>query len=311
MDSISELLNSAVLRAQAPGLVAMAANGDRVVYSGAHGRRGGIGSARMTNDTLFQSSSLIRPIIAVAAMQVVDSGVVDLDSRIDELFPEVRRGASRSRKRPGRTPPTRGAPPTMRQLILRVVDARETVSSSELATLCQVIERSSGRQLEAYVRRGILEPLEMIDTDFALAASLWWRMADVRHAVAPGTFQSISRITVDPYALGSSRSALYSTPLDSMKFMHALLRKDTLLLSDRSHRELAAMQGPHACARHAPTTYLGAFNTHVWIDRGSETAGLLYMQLFPHNHPKITALFTEFHAMVLSRSGRRPTVGAA
>lgn len=89
----------------------MAANGDRVVYSGAHGRRAGIGSARMTNDTLFRSSSLIRPIIAVTAMQVVDSGAVDLDSRIDELFPEVGRGASRSRKRPGRAPPTRGAPP--------------------------------------------------------------------------------------------------------------------------------------------------------------------------------------------------------
>lgn len=62
----------------------------------------------------------------------------------------------------------------MRQLILRVGDARETVSNSELATLCQVIERSSGRQLEAYVRRGIFEPLEIVDTDFALAASLWW-----------------------------------------------------------------------------------------------------------------------------------------
>lgn len=71
------------------------------------------------------------------------------------------------------------------------------------------------------------------------------------------------------------------------------------------------MQGLHVCSRHAQTAYLGAFNTHVWIDRDSGTAGLLYMQLLPHNHPEITDLFVEFHAMALSRSGRRPTVGAA
>jgi CubicO group peptidase (beta-lactamase class C family) len=284
MSSVSALLNCAVRQAQVPGLVAMAANSESLIYSGAHGRRAESRSARMTTDTVFRLSSLVRPIIAVAALRAVDSGAMFLNSRM--------------------------AASTIRERILRIADAREPVSNREIVALTHAIERGSGYRLEDYVHRQIFDPLGMTDTHFAAPASLWRRMADIQHPVAPGTFQSISRITVDPYALGSCRSALYSTPLDSMKFMRALLRADTRLLSARSHQELAAIQRPYVSPTH-PLTYVGAFNTHVWIDKASETTGLLYTQLFPHNHPKITALFAEFQTMVLADSRWPHTTGAA
>jgi CubicO group peptidase (beta-lactamase class C family) len=309
MRSISLMLNSAVRRAEAPGLVAVAANSDSVIYSGAHGWRTRSRAARMTTDTVFRSSSLVRPIIAVAALQLVESGAMDMDDRVDELLPELRRSAFRSRKLVDCTQVARPGAPTIRQMIVRISDARKTVDHGELAALRELIERSSGRRLEDYMRRRILEPLGMTDTHFAAPASLRRRMADIQHAVAPGAFQSISRITVDPYALGSSRTALYSTPLDSMKFMTAVLREDSRLLSVHGHRELAAGQAPRS-SRDA-LTYLGVFNTHLWIDKSSDTAGLLYTQLFPHNDPRVMALFDAFQTLVLAENGRPRTSGAA
>jgi CubicO group peptidase (beta-lactamase class C family) len=264
----------------------------------------------MTTDTVFRSSSLVRPIIAVAALQLVESGAMDMDKRIDELLPGLRRAVLRSGERLDRVHVARRSAPTIRQMIARIADARKTVDHGELAALREVIERSSGRRLEDYLRRRILGPLGMTDTHFTVPASLWCRMADIQHAVAPGAFQSISRITVDPYAFGSSRTALYSTPLDSMKFMRAVLREDNRLLSVDGHRELAAGQTPRSSSRDA-LTYLGVFNTHLWIDKSSDTAGLLYTQLFPHNHPRVTALFAAFQALVLDENGRPHTTGAA
>lgn len=288
----------------------MAANSDSIIYSGAHGWRAESSSARMTTDTVFRLSGLMRPIVAVAALRVVDSGAMDLNSGMDELLPDRTAVVPRSR---GGLRPTVGVdedPPTVREIISRVADARGAVSSGEIAALARAIECRSGYRLEDYVRHQVLEPLEMTDTHFAAPASLWHRMAAIQHPVGPGVFQSISRLTVDPYALGSNRSALYSTPLDSMKFMRALLREDARLLSARSYQELAAIQGPPVSSR-CVLNYFGAFNTYVWIDRASETTGLLYTQLFPHNHPKTMALFAEFQAMVLADNSWPDTTGAA
>ena len=83
---IDEIVESAVDRGQAPGVVAAVARGDTV-----HVATAGVmalGGAPMRRDTLFRISSITKPITAVVA-SFVDAGLLELDGPVDELVPEL------------------------------------------------------------------------------------------------------------------------------------------------------------------------------------------------------------------------------
>ena len=68
---IDAVLRTAIGSREVPGVVAMAANEDGLIYEGVFGtRRVGSGQA-MTRDTVFRVASMIKPITSVAAMQLV------------------------------------------------------------------------------------------------------------------------------------------------------------------------------------------------------------------------------------------------
>jgi CubicO group peptidase (beta-lactamase class C family) len=71
-----------------PGLVMLAARGDEVHIEA-------IGSPSFTDHTplaqsaLFRIASLTKPIVAVAALSLVEEGVLDLERPVDDLLPEL------------------------------------------------------------------------------------------------------------------------------------------------------------------------------------------------------------------------------
>ena len=54
-------------------------------YVGTHGPD----RARIGADTIFRISSMSKPVVAVAAMALVDDGTLDLDADVDDLLPEL------------------------------------------------------------------------------------------------------------------------------------------------------------------------------------------------------------------------------
>jgi methyl acetate hydrolase len=86
---MDDVLERAVEAGRVPGVVAMAANGDGVLYEGAFGKRELAGDVDMTLDTVFFLASMTKAVTCVAAMQQVERGNVDLDEPIGRILPEL------------------------------------------------------------------------------------------------------------------------------------------------------------------------------------------------------------------------------
>src|ERR1700746_1196810 len=84
-----EPLRAAFERGDVPGVVAMAATRDEVVYQGAFGRRALPDGAPMTTDTVVWLASMTKAITSTAAMQLVERGKVALDQPIAGVLPEL------------------------------------------------------------------------------------------------------------------------------------------------------------------------------------------------------------------------------
>jgi len=305
VSAIRKLLRTAVKDGQAPGLVAMAVNSEGVVHSATHGRRCMTERGRMTTDTVFRVSSLMKPLATVAALQLVDSGELDLDDRLDALLPELADGGTEPG--PGRTAlRTRRRTVTLRSLLCHIADPNTLASDAEMTWTGRTVERVTGIGLDAFVLDNVLTPLDMADTHFRLPATLWDRTASLHSEVAPGVIRATSLPTSAPTAHQPDRAVLYSTALDSLKLLSALLRRDTQLLSGRAYQELGRIrpvqpQGPDV------VVYRGLFNSHCWVDRCSDTAGLLFTQLVPHGHRDVNILFDAYHAAVRAEHHNKPS----
>jgi CubicO group peptidase (beta-lactamase class C family) len=84
---IDEVVERAVAQGQVPGVVAAVARGEsvHVVTSGAMA----LGGAPMRRDTLFRISSTTKPITAAVVLSLVDDGLLELNTAVDELLPEL------------------------------------------------------------------------------------------------------------------------------------------------------------------------------------------------------------------------------
>ncbi len=76
---IDAVLRRAAEDGQVPGVVALAATPDRLVYEGAFGRRDLAQGSRMTLDAIFRIASMTKAMTSVAAMQLVEAGKLALD----------------------------------------------------------------------------------------------------------------------------------------------------------------------------------------------------------------------------------------
>src|SRR4051794_41548779 len=86
--TIDEVLNNAVERGDAPGVVAMAAGDDGPIYEGAAGVREAGADDPITPDTMMRIASMTKMVTTVAALQLVERGDLDLDEAVAKYRPE-------------------------------------------------------------------------------------------------------------------------------------------------------------------------------------------------------------------------------
>src|SRR5262245_6577751 len=87
VDRLNQRLQAAVDRGDVPGVVAIAADRNRVIYSGAFGLRDAGHRQAMTTDTIFRIASMTKPVTSAALMQLVEQGHVGLDDPADKYLP--------------------------------------------------------------------------------------------------------------------------------------------------------------------------------------------------------------------------------
>src|SRR6516162_8206816 len=86
---IDAALRGAVDAKEVPGVVAMAATDNGLLYEGVFGTRDlGKGSA-MTRDTVFRIASMTKAVTSVAAMQLVEQGKLKLNEPVPDIDPAL------------------------------------------------------------------------------------------------------------------------------------------------------------------------------------------------------------------------------
>jgi CubicO group peptidase (beta-lactamase class C family) len=71
------------------GIAWAVARDGQVLASGAHGYRDAAGKLPMTTDSIFRVYSMTRAVTAVALLQLVEQGKVDLDAPVSDYLPEL------------------------------------------------------------------------------------------------------------------------------------------------------------------------------------------------------------------------------
>jgi methyl acetate hydrolase len=251
-------LARAVEDGRVPGVVALAADDRGLLYEGAFGERTLGQGAAMTLDTVFGIASMTKPVTAVAAMQLVEQGAVDLDEPVGRHLPELAAvqvlegfdAAGAPRLRPPRRPITLrhllthtagfgyaiwaadlvryqrhlGAPPPLLEtpMLFDPGDRWEYGTSVDWAG--RLVERLSGQSLEHYFRAHVFDRLGMVDTTYLPGAERLARRATRHVRQSDG---SLEPAPTDPPparpAVYSGGGGLYSTGPDYLRFLRMLL----------------------------------------------------------------------------------------
>ena len=83
------MLRAATSAGEVPGVVALAATDDGILYEGSFGRRRVLDGPAMTSDTVFRVASMVKLITSVAALQLVEQNKLSLDAPVPDIGPAV------------------------------------------------------------------------------------------------------------------------------------------------------------------------------------------------------------------------------
>src|SRR6266852_6385904 len=86
---IDSMLRAATSAGEAPGVVALAATDNGIVYEGIFGKRRLHAAPAMTRDTVFRVASMVKLITSVAALQLVEQGKLSLDAPAPDIEPAL------------------------------------------------------------------------------------------------------------------------------------------------------------------------------------------------------------------------------
>ncbi len=260
---IDRLLGAAVAAGVVPGVVALAVTSDRVIYEGAAGWRSPSDRTLMSLDAVFAIASMTKPLVAAAAMQLVEQERIGLDEPLDRFDPYLRApqvldgfdAAGVARLRAAK----RGI--TLRQLLTHTSgfayplwddDLRRyseqaglpPTKSGRLASLYaplrfdpgerwqygigidwvgRIIEAVSGDPLDAYLSRHLYAPLGMTDTGHQLRPDQRHRLALMHARTSGGGLAVVPWEPPGPREFVPGGGGCYSTARDYLTFLRMLL----------------------------------------------------------------------------------------
>ncbi len=267
LSHIDSLLRTAVSAGEIPGVVALAASENGIVYEGVFGWRRLGGGQPMTRDTVFRIASMVKVITTVAALQLVEQRKLSLDAPVPDIepalgAPQVLEGfnaAGRPELRPAKRPIS------LRQLLThtagftyRLWDAKAVRYSEAIDHLPRpersgaprkplmfdpgerwqygpnidwvgrLVELISGMPLEVYFHKHIFDPLGMNDTAFVISAQQRLREASVHRREPDGSLLPQPAEKQNPQQSFSGGGGIYSTAPDYLRFIRMLVHGGSL-----------------------------------------------------------------------------------
>jgi methyl acetate hydrolase len=262
---IDQVLRQKSEAKEIPGVVAIAATGNEVIYEGAFGKRDLSKDDPMTADSVFWIASMTKAITSAGAMQLVEQGKLSLDEPIGKLLPDLASpqvlegfdANGEPKLRPAKTPIT------LRHLMTHTAGFCYSLWNADMAkylektglpaiTTCKndalktplmtdpgtrweyginidfvgkAVEAASGQWLDAYLRDNVFSPLGMGDTGFKITDSQRKRLVGM-HARGPhGSLAPIPFELEQDPEFHMGGGGLYSTAGDYIKFTQMILNK--------------------------------------------------------------------------------------
>ncbi len=238
-NQFDNVLRDAVEQKKVPGVVAMVATADAVVYQGAAGKRDVRGNIPMTNDSIFRIASMTKlpELSRVQVLEVPDAKIGKAKLRPPKTPITVRHLLSHTSGfgyeffnlqlhdyvATGAVPSiSQGGTGFLKAPILFDPGSRWEygISTDWLGKLVEVV---SGQSLEDYFRQHIFEPLGMADTFFNVPADKQGRLVTVHQRKDDGSLVETPPQPMKPAQFFSGGGGLHSTAGDYLKFTRMLL----------------------------------------------------------------------------------------
>lgn len=262
---IDETLRKTSDAKEIPGVVAIAASGNDVLYQGAFGKRDLSKPDAMTLDSVFWIASMTKAVTAAGAMQLVEQGKLSLDAPIGEVLPDlaapqVLEGFDESGE-PKLRPASK--PITLRHLMTHTAGFAYNIWNGDCAQYlektgtpnifsCQnvalktpimsdpgtrweyginidfvgkAVEAASGKRLDAYLRDHMFGPLGMNDTAFTITDQMRQRLVATHARGEDGSLAPIPFEIEQNPEFHMGGGGLYSTAGDYIKFTQMILNK--------------------------------------------------------------------------------------
>lgn len=264
-DSIDALLRRAAESGDVPGVVAMVANRNGMVYEGAFGKRVLGQNALMTVDTVGWIASMTKALTAAGAMQMVEQGKLDLESPASKWVPEIADSqvldGFDASGQPRTRPPKR--PITLRHLLTHTAGYGYEIWSTDIIkyqqakgipgiTSCEnaalktpllfdpgerwfyginidwagkMVEAVSGKKLGAYLAEHLFGPLGMSSTAFKITPAMRARLAKIHQRDDKGALAGVDLEIPQEPQFEMGGGGLYGTAGDYLKFVQMILSR--------------------------------------------------------------------------------------
>jgi methyl acetate hydrolase len=263
LNGIDETLRQAADAREIPGVVALAATPDGMLYEGAFGKRDLVKGTDMTLDSVFWIASMTKALTATAAMQLVEQDKLKLDEPMAKLLPDLaapqvlegfdEKGEPKLRPAKGQI--------TLRQLLTHtagftydiwdantlqynkfadlpgIISCKNAALKTPLAFdpgtrweyginidfVGKAVEAVSGQNLAVYLREHVLQPLGMKDTDFIIGPDQKARLVTVHARKPEGALEPMEFGIPQEPEFFMGGGGLYGTARDYIAFLQMLL----------------------------------------------------------------------------------------
>ena len=260
-NAVDDALRQSMASNAIPGVVAFAANRERILYRGAFGVADLETKRPMTEDAMFRIASMTKAITSTAAMQLVEQKRFTLDDPVEKYLPAFAKlqvfesfdsatGAYRLR------PATKSV--TIRHLLTHTSGLAYNFTSATVRDfkprdgerhpvgpllfepgdrwlyststdqLGRVVEAVSGQSLTDYFRAHIFTPLQMPDTHYNIPADKHARLVALHRRRPDGSMvKELNQLpTTLPVIIGGG--GLTSTASDYIRFVRMILNDGAL-----------------------------------------------------------------------------------
>jgi methyl acetate hydrolase len=262
---IDQILRQKCEAKEIPGVVAVAATGNEVIYQGAFGKRDLSKDDSMTLDSVFWIASMTKAVTTAAGMQLVEQGKLSLDEPIGKLLPDLASPQVLDGFDASGAPKLRPAkkPITLRHLMTHTAGFAYDMWNGDMVqylektgtpgiTTCQnaalktplmtdpgtrweygtnidfvgkAVEAASGKRLDAYLRDHMFAPLGMNDTGFKISDSMRKRLVGMHARGEDGALATIPFELEQAPEFHMGGGGLYGTAGDYIKFTQMILNK--------------------------------------------------------------------------------------